>query len=80
MLLIQKNILQHVINNLSLHYLSKAIILAVKDVERDEIKFITKTLNCLPFANIEHFREEKLGHTNLVEEVLTNEIDMDWVV
>ena len=38
-------------------------------MERDEIEFITKTLNCLPIANIEHFREEKLGHADLVEEV-----------
>jgi hypothetical protein len=41
----------------------------VKDVERDVIEFITKTLNCLPIANIEHFREDKLGHADLVEEV-----------
>jgi T-complex protein 1 subunit delta len=41
----------------------------IKDVERDEIEFITKTLNCLPIANIEHFKEEKLGYANLVEEV-----------
>ena len=37
-------------------------------MERDEIEFITKTLNCLPIANIEHFRAEKLGYTDLVEE------------
>ena len=60
-LLIQKNILWDVITDLSLHYLSKEKILVIKDVERDEIEFITKTLNCLPIDNIEHFREEKLG-------------------
>ncbi|RWW89038.1 hypothetical protein BHE74_00002061 [Ensete ventricosum] len=36
-------------------------------VEREEIEFITKTLNCLPIANVEHFREEKLGLANCVE-------------
>ncbi|KAF9604753.1 hypothetical protein IFM89_009705 [Coptis chinensis] len=47
----------------------KAKILVVKDVERDAIEFITKTLNCLPIANIEHFREEKMGRLDCVEEV-----------
>lgn len=68
-LLIQKSILRDAVTDLSLHYLSKAKILVVKDVERDDIEFITKTLNCLPIANIEHFREEKLGHADIVEEV-----------
>ncbi|KAF9603075.1 hypothetical protein IFM89_033800 [Coptis chinensis] len=47
----------------------EAKILVVKDVERDAIEFITKTLNCLPIANIEHFREEKMGRADCVEEV-----------
>ncbi|KAL6124725.1 hypothetical protein ACLB2K_077236 [Fragaria x ananassa] len=67
-LLIQKSILRDAVTDLSLHYLAKAKILVIKDVERDEIEFITKTLNCLPIANIEHFREEKLGYADLVEE------------
>ncbi|KAI4374484.1 hypothetical protein MLD38_012472 [Melastoma candidum] len=68
-LLIQKSILRDAVTDLSLHYLAKAKILVVKDVEREDIEFITKTLNCLPIANIEHFRVEKLGHADLVEEV-----------
>ncbi|KAF9592506.1 hypothetical protein IFM89_015200 [Coptis chinensis] len=68
-LLIQKSILRDAVTDLSLHYLSKAKILVVKDVERDAIEFITKTLNCLPIANIEHFREEKMGRADCVEEV-----------
>ncbi|KAL0380130.1 UNVERIFIED_CONTAM: T-complex protein 1 subunit delta [Sesamum angustifolium] len=60
-LLIQKSILRDAVTDLSLHYLAKAKILVIKDVERDEIEFITKTLNCLPISNIEHFRAEKLG-------------------
>ncbi|XP_002963608.2 T-complex protein 1 subunit delta [Selaginella moellendorffii] len=68
-LLIQKSILRDAVTELSLHYLAKAKILVVKDVERDEIEFISKTLNCLPIANIEHFRAEKLGQAELVEEV-----------
>ncbi|CAL9093033.1 unnamed protein product [Musa acuminata var. zebrina] len=66
---IQKSILRDAVTDLSLHYLAKAKILVIKDIERDDIEFITKTLNCLPIANIEHFREEKLGFANCVEEV-----------
>jgi T-complex protein 1 subunit delta len=68
-LLIQKSILRDAVTDLSLHYLAKAKILVVKDVEREDIEFISKTLNCLPIANVEHFRAEKLGHADLVEEV-----------
>ncbi|KAF6146853.1 hypothetical protein GIB67_018506 [Kingdonia uniflora] len=68
-LLTQKSILRDVMTDLSLHYLAKAKILVVKDVERDDIKFITKTLNCLSIANIKHFREEKLERADCVEEV-----------
>jgi hypothetical protein len=68
-LLVQKSILRDAVTDLSLHYLAKAKILVIKDVERDDIEFISKTLNCLPIANIEHFRAEKLGHADLVEEV-----------
>ncbi|KAF6149200.1 hypothetical protein GIB67_026056 [Kingdonia uniflora] len=68
-LLIQKNILRDAVTDLLLHYLAKAKILVVKDVERDDIEFITKTLNCLPIVNIEHFWEEKLGRADCVEEV-----------
>ncbi|URE25028.1 T-complex protein 1 subunit delta, partial [Musa troglodytarum] len=72
-LLIQKGILIDAVTDLSLHHLAKAKILVIKDVEREEIEFITKTLNCLPIANIEHFREEKLGLANCVEEVLVGD-------
>ncbi|GJS99533.1 probable WRKY transcription factor 2 isoform X1, partial [Tanacetum coccineum] len=34
--------------------------LVIKDVDRDDIKFITKTLNCLPTAN--------MSITNILEE------------
>src|SRR3954464_10699311 len=41
-LLIQKSILRDAVNDLSLHFLSKLKILAIKDIERDEIEFISK--------------------------------------
>lgn len=44
-LLIQKSILRDAVNDLSLHFLAKLNILAVKDVERDEVEFICKVTN-----------------------------------
>jgi T-complex protein 1 subunit delta len=68
-LLIQKSILRDAVNELSLHFLSKLKIMVIKDIERDEIEFITKTLGCKPIADIEGFTEDKLGVADLVEEV-----------
>ena len=48
---------------------AEAKILVVRDVERDDIEFIAKTLHCLPIAHPDHMRPEKLGHAALVEEV-----------
>ncbi|KAI9709229.1 MAG: T-complex protein 1 subunit delta [Chrysothrix sp. TS-e1954] len=67
-LLIQKSILRDAVNDLSLHFLAKLNILAVKDVERDEIDFITKSTGCKPIADIESFTEDKLGSADLIEE------------
>ena len=47
---------------------AKAKILVVRDVERDDIEFISKTLGCLPIAHVDHMRPEKLGHAALVQE------------
>lgn len=68
-LLIQKSILRDATTDLSLHYLAKAKIMVVRDVERDEIEFIAKTLNLLPVAHIDNLKPEKLGQADLVEEV-----------
>lgn len=68
-LLVQKSILRDATTELSLHYLAKAKILVVRDIERDEIEFISKTLNLLPIAHIDNMKPEKLGVADLVEEV-----------
>ena len=47
-LLIQKSILRDAVNDLSLHFLSKLGILAVKDIERDEVEFICKVFSMVP--------------------------------
>jgi len=68
-LLIQKSILRDAVNDLSLSFLAKMKILVVKDVERDDIEFISKTLGCKPIASIEGFTADRLGTAKLVEEI-----------
>src|SRR4051794_15313387 len=68
-LLIQKSILRDAVNELSLHFLSRLKILAIKDIERDEVEFLCKSLGCKPVANVDSFTEDKLGTADLVEEV-----------
>jgi len=41
----------------------------VRDIERDEIEFVSKTLGCTPIASIEAFTADKLGNADLVEEI-----------
>lgn len=67
-LLVQKSILRDAVNDLSLHFLAKMGILVVKDVERDDIEFISHTLGCAPVAHVESFTADKLGTAELVEE------------
>jgi len=71
-LFIQKSILRDAVNDLSLHFLSKLKILAIKEIEREEVEFICKSTGCKPIADVESFTEDKLGYANLVEEVESN--------
>ncbi|OAL31123.1 T-complex protein 1 subunit delta [Fonsecaea nubica] len=68
-LFIQKSILRDAVNDLSLHFLSRLKIMAIKDIERDEVEFLCKSTGCKPIANIDTFTEDKLGSADLVEEV-----------
>lgn len=52
-LLIQKSILRDAVNDLSLHFLAKLNILAVKDIERDEVEFICKVSTFPLLPNIQ---------------------------
>lgn len=70
-LFIQKSILRDAVNDLSLHFLSKLKIMAVKEIERDEIEFICKSTGAKPIADINSFTEDKLGYAEMVEEVST---------
>jgi T-complex protein 1 subunit delta len=67
--LVQKSILRDAVNDMSLHFLAKMGILVVKDIERDEIEFIAKTIDAKPIAHVDSFTPDKLGHAEMVEEV-----------
>lgn len=70
-LLIQKSILRDAVNDLALHFLAKMKILVIRDIEREDIEFICRTLNCKPIASVDHFQPEMMGTAELVEEVQT---------
>jgi T-complex protein 1 subunit delta len=70
-LLIQKSILRDAINDLALHFLGKMKIMVIKDIERDEVEFICKTVHCRPIASLDHFSADMLGSADIVEEVQT---------
>jgi len=61
--------LRDAVNELALHFLSKKGIMVIKDIDRDQIEFISKTINAIPVAHIDHFNKEKLGAAALVEEI-----------
>lgn len=68
-LLIQKSILRDAVNDLALHFLSKLGIMVIKDIERDEIEFLSKSLGCKPISDVELFTEDRLGSADVVEEI-----------
>jgi T-complex protein 1 subunit delta len=73
-LLIQKSILRDAVDELSLNYLKRLNILVVKDVERDEIEFLSKSIGCRPISDVEAFTEDEFGSADLVEETSDNDI------
>lgn len=72
-LLIQKSILRDATNDLVMHFLTKLKILVIRDIERNDVDFITKTLGVTPVANIDQLTKEKLGTAAVVEEVSLGE-------
>ena len=67
-LLIQKSILRDAVDETSNIFNKRNNILVVKDIERDEIDFLSQSLGCKPVADIEAFTEDKLGYADLMEE------------
>ncbi|XP_071454958.1 T-complex protein 1 subunit delta [Hetaerina americana] len=70
-LLVQKSILRDAVSDLALHFLDKIKVMVVKDIEREDIEFVCKTLGCRPIASLDHFLPEYFGNAELVEEVQT---------
>lgn len=68
-LLIQKSILRDAVNDMALQYLAKLGVMVVRDIERDDVEFISRTLGCIPIASIEAFQASKLGSADLVDEI-----------
>ncbi|XP_065661788.1 T-complex protein 1 subunit delta isoform X2 [Hydra vulgaris] len=68
---LQKSILRDAINDMGLHFLGKMKIMVVRDIERDEVEFICKTLGCRPIASVDHLNPDMLASADLVEEYST---------
>jgi T-complex protein 1 subunit delta len=66
--MIQKSILREAVNELALHFLAKKGIMVVRDIEREDVEFISKTINCIPVSHIDHLTADKLGTCELIEE------------
>ncbi|OHT06079.1 T-complex protein 1 subunit delta [Tritrichomonas foetus] len=69
--LLQKSVLRDAISDLALTFLQKKGILVVKDIERTDVDFVCRTLNCKPIASVEGLSADKLGFAGCVEEKQT---------
>lgn len=78
-LLIQKSILRDATTDLSLDFLAKAKIMVIRDIERDDIEFISKILGVEAAASIDTFTPEKLAKAGLVQDQKIND-DLGSVV
>jgi len=67
-LLLQKSVMRDATNDLALHFLAKKNIMLIKDIEREDVPFLCKTLEITPVAHIEHLTPERCGKVGLVEE------------
>jgi len=63
--------LRDAVSDLAQHFLDKLKIMVIKDIEREDIEFICKSLTCRPIASLDHFLPEYLASAELVEEVPT---------
>jgi len=70
-LLIQKSILRDALSDLAVHFFDKMKIMVVKDIEREDVEFLCKTLGCRPIASLDHFTAENMVTAETVEEIQT---------
>eukprot|EP00397_Hematodinium_sp_SG-2012_P033968 GEMP01036374.1.p1 GENE.GEMP01036374.1~~GEMP01036374.1.p1 ORF type:complete len:503 (+),score=151.51 GEMP01036374.1:97-1605(+) len=66
-LLIQKSILRDAVTDLGLDFLAKMKIMVVRDIEREDMEFLSRILGLEPVASLDHFTADKLGHCDLVK-------------
>jgi T-complex protein 1 subunit delta len=52
-LLVQKSILRDAISDLALHFLAKKNVMVIRDIERGDIDFISRTIKATPVAHID---------------------------
>lgn len=71
--MIQKSILREAVNELALHFLAKKGIMVVRDVEREDVEFISKTIGAIPVSHIDHLTPEKLGTSEIIEEAILSD-------
>jgi len=57
------------VSDLAIHFLDKIKCMVIKDIEREDIEFVCKTLSCRPIASLDHFVPENLVSAELIEEV-----------
>merc|ERR1719429_807911 len=67
-LLVQKSILREALSDLAIHFFDKMKIMVVKDIEREDIDHVCKTIGCRPIASLDHFTAENLVSVDLIEE------------
>merc|ERR1719173_362478 len=68
---IKKSILRDGLSDLAVHFFDKMKIMVVKDIEREDVDFLCKTIGCRPIASLDHFTAENLASADLVEEIQT---------
>ena len=47
--------------------------MVVRDIEREDIPFICKTLGATPVAHIDGLKPEKLGHADLINYIFDSQ-------
>ena len=60
-LLVQKSILRDALSDLAIHFFDKMKIMVVKDIEREDIEHVCKSLGCAPIASLDHFTPDKVS-------------------
>ena len=56
-------------SDLAHHFLAKMKIMVIKDVEREDIEYVCKSLNVRPAASLDHFTADTLASAELAEEI-----------